>query len=332
MKVTLAALVMLLSLTMPSLPPAAGVQQAKKVWRIGVVGLGPPTPEINAALAAFVSGLAEHAHAVTTEYRWPEPDPLIRLSEEIVALRLDVLVFWGERALLTIPHRSELLSPPPAVFALYNELRPRDLMWHFSTDKGIAGVTATTPALLTDQVRIIKEVVPGMSRLAILWDQSDAGSARAFSEAFAAADAAGLRPLGIEAGTATQLEPAIAAAVAGGANAVIVLASATSISHASSVVALAARYRVPAIYSLHEFAELGGLISYGASFGKTVRRAAMYVDRIIRGADWPPTTTRGTLPIEPPRRLELVINLKTAKALGLAIPPSLLLRADRVIE
>jgi putative tryptophan/tyrosine transport system substrate-binding protein len=307
-------------------------QQAVKVWRIGVVGLGPPTPEINDALAAFRRVLTEHGHQVTVEYRWPEPDPLLNLADEIIAFRFDVLVFWGERALRTLPKRSELLSPPPAVFALYNELRPHDVLWQFSIDRGIAGVSATRPTLISDQVRILKDVVPSMSRLAILWDQSDPGSLRAFNEAVAEANAAGVRPQGVEGRNTTQLESAFGAAVSGGANALIVIASATSISHATTVVALAARYRLPAIYSLHEFVEVGGLISYGASFRETLRRAAAYVDRIVKGGNWPPVRPRGTLPIEPPPKLEFVVNRKTAKALGLTIPPSLLARADQIIE
>ena len=242
------------------------------------------------------------------EYRWPESDPLLRLSDEIIALRLDVLVFWGERALRAHPTRSELLSPPPAVFALYNELRPRDLLWQFSTEKGIAEVSATTPTLITDQIRILAEAVPGVSRLAILCDPSDPGSLRAFNEAAESAKAAGVGSLGVEASNAKHLQSAFDAAVSARANALIVIASATSISHATTVVALAARYGLPAIYSLHEFAEFGGLMSYGESFGTTVRRAAAYVDRIVRGVNWPPVSQRGGLSVEPPSRLELVIN------------------------
>jgi putative ABC transport system substrate-binding protein len=269
------------------------------------------------------------------EYRWPIPgddSPQTDLSAEILALRLDVLVVWGERALRVVRYRSELLVPPPAVFALYNELRPGDVMWQFSTEKGIAGVSATRPGLITDQVRILSDVVPGMSRLAILWDPWDPGSLRAFNEAVDRAQAAGVRPHGVEARNGTQLPSAFGAAASAGANALLVIASATSISHAATVVALAARYHVPAMYSLHEFAEAGGLISYGASFRNTLRRAAAYVDRIVNGRDWPPVSPRGTLPIESPPKLELVINLKTAKTLGLTILPSLLARADQVIE
>lgn len=218
------------------------------------------------------------------------------------------------------------------MFALYNELRPGDLIWHFSTDRGIAGVSATTSTLMTDQLQVLKEVVPNMSRLAILWDQSDPGSLRAFNEAAAEARAARVRPQSVEASNAAQLQSAFGAAVSEGANALIVIASATSISHATTVVALAARSRLPAIYSLHEFAEIGGLVSYGASFRHTLRRAAAYVDRIVKGENWPPVRPRGALSIEPPPRLELVVNGNTAKTLGLAIPPSLLRRADRVIH
>jgi putative ABC transport system substrate-binding protein len=308
---------------------AAG-QQAVKVWRIGFVGLGPPTPEIKTGLDAFRDALAEHRHQVVIEYRWFEADPLLRLADDITDLRLDVLVFCGERALRALPTRSELLTLPPVVFALYNQLQPRDLLWQFSTDKGIAGVSATTPTLIADQIRILKDVIPGMDRLAILWDQSDPGSLRAFNEAVAAVRVTGIHPQGVEASNPAQLQSAFGAAVSARANALIVIASATTISHAATVVALAARYRFPAIYSLHEFAEAGGLMSYGASLHTTLRRAAAYVDRIVSGGNWPPVKPRGGLSIEPPSQLELVVNGKTAKALGLTIPPSLL-RTGRVI-
>lgn len=165
-----------------------------------------------------------------------------------------------------------------------------------------------------------------------MWDPSDPGSLRGFNEAFAASTAAGVRPHGVEARHATELEPGFVAAASGRANALMVIASATSVSHATAVVRLAARHRLPAIYPLHEFAEEGGFVSYGTSFRKTLRRAAAYVDRIVKRSDWPPVKARGGLLIEPPPTLELVINLKTARALGLTIPPSLLLRADQVIE
>jgi putative ABC transport system substrate-binding protein len=170
-----------------------------------------------------------------------------------------------------------------------------------------------------------------MSRLAILWDPSDSGSLRAFNEAFTASKAGGVQPHGVEARKETDLEGAFTAATSGRANALMVIASATSVTHANAVVRVAARHRLPTIYPLHEFAEAGGLVSYGSSLRRTLRRAAAYVERIVKGADWPPVKARGGLPIEPPGTLELVINLKTARALGLTIPPSLLLRADHVI-
>lgn len=339
----------LLRLTMRSLrialilavtvPLAADAQEPEKTLRVGVVGSGPVTPEIDGGLSAFRAGLREHGHQVSIEYRWRvagEEDPLLRLSDELVALRLDALLLLGENGLRAVANFTLRDLNAPIVLVLYTA-RPGYVMWR-SLHAGFAAVSAASPNLLFEQVRLVKEVVPSVLRIAILWDPSDSGGARAFSEAFDAAGAAGLRPHGLEVRNRKDLELAFSALTTSSrADALLVTASATTVGHMSQVVDLAARAHIPTIYPLHEFADAGGLISYGTGLRQTLREAAASVASLLKGRragnpQGTPRAARSRPPIEPPPRLELVVNLKAAKALSLTIPPSVLLRADRVIE
>jgi putative ABC transport system substrate-binding protein len=318
---------------------AAEPQEAVKALRIGVVGSGPMTREIEDGLFAFRAGLREHGHQATIQYRWRvagEEDPLLRLSDELVALRSDALLFLGESALRTVPHFTLRGLNAPIVVVLYTA-NPGDVMWR-SLDAGITAVSVATPSMISEQVRLLKEVLPGALRIAILWDPSDFGNARAFSEAFDAAGAAGLRPHGHEVRSTKDLERAFSALTASArADALLVIASSTTVGHMNRVVDLATRAHIPAIYPLHEFADAGGPVSYGTGLRQTLRQAAASVVDLLRGAGaGSPQVTRGGarsgLAIERPARPELVVNLKAAKVLGLTISPSLLQRADRVIE
>jgi putative tryptophan/tyrosine transport system substrate-binding protein len=320
-----------LALAFFTMPLAAETQQqSDRVWRIGFVGIGPRTPSIDYFFGAFRDGLSEHGYVegrnVLIEYRWPagHDDPLLRLSEELSALRLDVLVVWGEPAL---PMVRRMHPAPPIVFVLHNEPQMRTLAVSFERPGGRwTGLTTTMSTLIPEQLRLLKEAIPRASRLAIVWDSSDSGSVRAFIDAFAAAQTVGLQRVSLDARKPQQLEAAFSAVVAADVDALLVLPSTAALIHRTQIVDLASRYRLPVLYPLREFAEAGGLVSYGVSLRETLRRAASYVDRILTGA------RPGDLPIERPRKFDLVINGGTAKALGLTIPPSLLLRADQVIE
>jgi len=173
---------------------------------------------------------------------------------------------------------------------------------------------------------LLKQVVPGLTRVAFLWDPTMPTTAEDLREVRAAAQALGLRLQVAEARGAGDYDSAFAAMVGERAGAVVITGSPTFIQDRSRIVSFAAKRRLPAAYGFKESAEAGGLVSYGPRQADSARLAASYVDKILKGAK------PGDLPVEQPSRFELVINLKTAKALGLTIPPSLLQRADQVIE
>lgn len=311
-------------------PPVARAQPAHGPRRIVVIGGELPTPEIHGALAIFREELRTLGHHdsrdVDIEYLWPaggREDPLRNFVDEFKA-RLAVVVLWGERSLQAV----RLLRPQPGmVFLLYNEPRLRLHMSSFERPGGnLTGVTATTPTSITEQVQLLKHAAPHISRLAIVWDPSDPGNIRAFNDAFAAVTASRLAGHSVEIRDAAQIPPAIAAAVGADVDALVVIASTVSLGHVAQVVDVVGQHRLPAIYPFHEFAEGGGLMSYGVSFHQLLRRTAAYVDQILKGVK------AGELPVDHPAKLTLVINLRSARALGLTIPPSLLLRADQVIE
>jgi putative tryptophan/tyrosine transport system substrate-binding protein len=190
----------------------------------------------------------------------------------------------------------------------------------------ITGLATISPELVGKQLELLKEVVPKISRVAVLQNPKQPAHPRAVREAEGAARALGVQLQVVEARTPPEIEAAFAAMSAQRAGGVLVLRDAVFRTHRAQITALAANARLPAVYGLREEVEAGGLMAYGASVPQMFRRAATYVDRIVKGA------RAADLPVEQPATFELVINLKTAKALGVTIPRSLLGRADEVIR
>ncbi len=190
----------------------------------------------------------------------------------------------------------------------------------------ITGLSIMAPELVGKQLELLKEVVPKVSRVAVLWNPANAGNAPQLREAQGAARALGVRLQPLEARDPKEIDSAFAAMTKERAGALIVLVDSTLNDHRTRIAALAAKSRLPAVYGVREHSEAGGLMSYGASLPDLWRRAATYVDKILKGAK------PADLPVEQPTRFELVINLKTAKALGLTFPQSILIRADQVIQ
>ncbi len=191
----------------------------------------------------------------------------------------------------------------------------------------ITGVYSIAEELVGKRLELLKEVAPHLSRVAVLWDPDFPGSARWFHEAEVAARSLGLQLQSLEArGPSPDFARALGVATKERAGALITLRNPPIVFHQRQIVNLAAKARLPAIYDDREFVESGGLMSYGANLVDLYRRAATYVDKILKGA------RPADLPVEQPTKFELVVNLKTAKALGLTIPPSVLLRADQVIQ
>jgi putative ABC transport system substrate-binding protein len=190
----------------------------------------------------------------------------------------------------------------------------------------VTGLTIMASDLVGKQFEVLREVVPKVSRVALLWNPANPGSAPQLREAEAAARALGVRLQTLEARDSQEIDSAFAAMTRERAGALVVLSDAVLLNQRRQIAELAAKRRLPAVYALREHAEAGGLMGYGANPLDLERRAATFVDKILKGA------RPADLPVEQPTKFELVINLKTAKALGLTIPQSLPVRADQVIQ
>jgi putative ABC transport system substrate-binding protein len=280
--------------------------------------------------AAFRGGLRELGYVegrnIQIESRWAEGnyDRLPGLAADLVRLKVDVIVTYGTPAAQaakgatgTIPIVMAAIIDPVASGLVTSLARPGG---------NITGQSMMSPDLAEKQLQILKELVPKTSRVAVLHNPANPGNAPQVRHAQDAARALGVRLQILGARGPSEIDGAFAAMAAEQAGAVIVLVDAILQSNRARIADLAARHRLPAVYGLHEYAEVGGLLAYGPNRLDMFRRAATYVDRILKGAK------PGDLPVEQPSTFTLVINLKTAKALGLTIPPSLLLRADQVIE
>jgi putative tryptophan/tyrosine transport system substrate-binding protein len=190
----------------------------------------------------------------------------------------------------------------------------------------ITGRTIQAPELSAKRLQILKEAVPGVSRVAILWDSNNSHEVHGFKESEAAARLLSVAILSFEVRRPEEFESAFASMRQGHADGLFVFENAINTNFRKRIVDLAVQHRLPGVYGLREYAEAGGLMSYGPVLIDNYRRAAVYVDKILKGA------RPEDLPVEQPTLFELVVNLKTAKAFGLTLPQSLLLRADQVIE
>jgi putative ABC transport system substrate-binding protein len=301
-------------------------QQAGKVYRVGF--MSNSTRSAGTALVdAFRRGLADlgwvEGKNIAIEYRWAEGDmgrhP--RLVAGLVALKAEIIVLAGTaaaraalQATQTIPIVAAVVGDPVAAGLVRSLAKPGG---------NLTGIAWQSSELVTKQLQLLQEVAPTATRFAAL-GHSAVPTARTAVET--TARSLGLKLEVFEIGVPADVPTAFKAIERGRAEALIVLPSPMFYSERRRVAQLAARHRLPAIYEVKAYVDEGGLASYGPSFPEMYRRAATYVDRILKGA------RAGDLPMEQPTKFELVINLKTAKALGLTIPPSLLQRADQVVE
>jgi putative ABC transport system substrate-binding protein len=265
---------------------------------------------------------------IRIEYRWAEghPERLAELAADLVRLPVDVIVTASMLGVRAARHATATI---PIVSGGAGDLVRGGLVVSLAQPGGnITGLTDINPEINGKQLELLKEVVPGLSRVAFLSDVFAHPETRALhlQEAQAAAHALALQLHPVEVRDAQELPSAFAAMTRQGAGALVTALSAFTLHHRRQIVTLAANSRLPAMYQGREFAEVGGLMSYGTDRLDQWRRAATYVDKILKGA------TPGDLPVEQPKKFELVINLTTAKALGIMLPPSLLLLADEVIQ
>ena len=312
-------------------PLAGEAQQAARLPRIGYLGQGDPAASIVLlAKEAFSQGLREHGgyvegQNIAIEYRYADLDGLSNAANDLVRLNVDVIVAAGtpaalaaKRATNTIPIVGRNMADPVADGLVASLARPGG---------NVTGNTLLAPELGPKRLQLLREVVPGVPRVAVLQHPGVYGerTMRDMLEGIRAA-AAGIELQVLEARGPIDFDTAFFAMAKARAGALIILPSPMFYVNHRRLVDLAAQHRLPAIYVFREAVDAGGLMCYGANIPDLARQGTAYVDKILKGAK------PADLPVEQPTKFDLIINLKTAKALGLTIPPSLLLRADQVIE
>jgi putative tryptophan/tyrosine transport system substrate-binding protein len=304
-------------------------QQATKIPRIGFLGASSASA-LAARIEAFRQGLRELGYVegknIVIEWRSAEGklDRLSALAAELVRLKVDVIVTTGPSP--TRPAK-EATSTIPIVMAFDNDPVGNGFVVSLARPGGnITGLSTLAPEISGKQLELLKEIVPKLSRVAVLGDSTLAGNAQALKEVELAAGTFGVKVQYLDVRGPKDIETVFRAANKGRADAVVVLTSPVFNPYRTEIADLAVKNRLPAIYSTPEFVEDGGLMTYGVSLNDLYRRAARYVDKILKGAK------PGDLPVEQPKKFEFIINLKTAKQINLTIPPNVLARADRVIK
>jgi len=311
-------------------PLAARAQQpAAKVPRIGF--LGNSTAELEANLVgSFRDGLRalgyEEGRNIVIEYRWAEGkyERFPALIAELVASNVDVIVTAGTPASLAVKTATTSI---PLVMIAVGEPVATGLVASLARPGGnITGVTSMSAEIEGKRLELLREVAPNISHIAVLWNAGSPIQVIQERETRAAAQVLGMKMLSLGVRTLEEIEDAFAAIMRERPGALLVLADRLFLHHRTLIMEFATQHRLPGVHAYRELVEVGGLMSYGPSYADMHRRAATYVDRILKGEK------PADLPVERPVKFELVVNLKAAKALGLEVPPTLLARADEVIE
>ena len=313
-----------LTLSLLAAPLTVTAQPRSTVPRIGVL---TSAAEASTPLwEAFRQGLRDLGYvegkAIVLEYRFAagQNERLPALAAELVHLQVDLMVTnspAGAQAAKDATETIPIVTATGGHHVVASLARPGG---------NITGLTLMAPELAGKRLEILKEALPHVSRVAVLQNAGNPGSPDELREVEAAARGLGLQLHSLAVRHPDELDSVFAAITREGAEALIVQGDAVFWYHRTRVVALAAQHRLPAVFDAREFADAGGLMTYGASVPDSYRRAAVYVDKILKGAQ------PATLPVERPVKFEFVINLKTAKALGVTLPPALLFQADEVIQ
>jgi ABC-type uncharacterized transport system substrate-binding protein len=323
---------LVLTLSLAFAPFAAEAQQAAKVARLGFLALNPAaSPHLH---EAFRQGLRDlgyvEARNLVIEYRSAEgkPERFPALAAELVALKVDVIVASSTPAALAAKQATRTI---PIVLTGAGDPVTSGLVTSLARPGGnVTGLSVLSPELVGKRLELLTQAVPGVSHVAVLWQPGGGLGERTEKDmlkgAEVAARALGVRLQFLEARGPDEFDKAFSEMTRARAGALTVLPSNMFTNERRRLVDLAAKNRLPAVYPWREGVDAGGLMAYGPDLADLFRRAATYVDKILKGAK------PGDLPVEQPTKFDLVINLKTAKALGLTIPQSVLLRADHVIE
>lgn len=310
--------------------PADGrAQDASRRPRIGFL-LTVPRSSLTDRLDAFEQGLRELGYVdgqnITVLYRSAEGrnERLAALAAELVAENVDVIVTTGQPAPDVARQATRSI---PIVFAVVGDPVEEGLVASFDRPGGnITGLASHGFDVVGKQLELLRDVVPRLSRVGVVRDPAHRGHLRGVREAEAAASLLGLRLVAVDLGSAAGVEAAFLRMTAERIEGAVVLRGGLFVHLRARIVDAALKAKLPAVFGHPEEAEAGGLMAYGTNVPALYRRAATYAVKILRGAD------PAVLPVEQPTKYDLVVNLRTARALGLSIPPSLLLRADRVIE
>ena len=322
--------IVVLSLSLLAAPVTAGAQPPRKVPRIGYLVLPPLLEKPSPERAAFLDALSELGYVegktVSIEYRsagW-NAELLPDLAEELVRLNVDAIVTGGGGA--TAEAARQATKTIPIVVAASADPVGLGLVASLARPGGnITGTSLMAPELGSKRLELLKETVPKISRVAVLWHPRGAGRLE-WQQTEAAARRLGVTLQSYEVRNADDVARALEAMTKKRPDAVIMFFDPLTSGYRVIISDFALKNRLPTIFGSREFAAAGGLMSYGPNIPELFRRAAVYVDKILKGAK------PRDLPIEQPTKFELIVNLKTAKALGLTIPPSVLIRADQVVQ
>ncbi len=309
-------------------PLAAHAQQAGKVYRVGFLWDSPGAfPD---AIEAFRQGLRDLGYVegrnIAIEYRWAEgkPERMRELAEELVRLKVDVIIApssnyteAAKRATATIPIVFLSHADPVATGHVTSLSRPGG---------HITGLSNMMTETNVKGLELLKQAVPGLARVAVIFDPATPSHGPGLKAVEAAGPALGLQVQPVAVGSATEFDAAFSAIARERADAVLVLSTAIFIAEEKRLAELALTHKLPSVFGPRHHVAAGGLLSFGPDRVDLWRRGAIYVDKILKGAK------PADLPVQQPTKFELVVNLKTAKALGLIIPQPFLLRADEVIE
>jgi ABC-type uncharacterized transport system substrate-binding protein len=309
-------------------PVAASAQQPGRLPTIGYLGVGTPAGQ-SQWLAAFVQRLRElgwiEGRTVAIEYRWAESrtERYAEIAAEFVRLKVDIIATLGQ----AVPAAKQATSAIPIVFAVDADPVGGGLVASLARPGGnVTGLSSQSPEIASKRLEILREIVPGLRRLATLGNVDWRGAVQELSEVQAAASTLGLNVIDkLEIRRAEDITP-VFSTLKGEAQALYVSSDPLVATNRVHIITLALGARLPTMFVRREYIEAGGLICYGPNFLDMNRRAADFVDKILRGAK------PADLPVEQPSKFELAVNLKTAKALGLTIPEAFLLRADEVFE
>jgi len=310
-------------------PLAADAQQPSKVPRIGFLGNSTAALEAN-LVGPFREGLRDldyvEGQNILIEYRWAEGkyERFPALIAELIALKVDVIVTAGTPASLAVKKATTSI---PLVMVAVGDPIGTGLVASLARPGGnITGLSSISAELEGKRLELLREVIPKLSYVAVLWNPANAWAVGAEKEVQAAAQVLRMRVQSLQVRAPEEFDNAFAAIVRERPAALLMLADRLFLHNRARIVDFGAKHRLPGVYPYRELVEAGGLMSFGPSYAGMHRRAAYYVDKILKGAK------PADLPVEQPTKFELRINLKTAKALGLTIPQSLLLRSDEVIQ